>query len=130
MVGNLIYYLSLSSIIGEGATPGSPEGDPGAPDPLSCGEYRAVRSVSQTGSDPSDRILFRKDWDHLALALDSVRVVEPSVYYERAKRASRARRTLQCRCVVVYHPKEITTPVVMKPSAGELIYEERVYPFR
>ncbi len=65
-----------------------------------------VRGDSVPPSGWSDRILFRKDWDHLALAVQAVRVVEPSVYYERAKRASRARGILQCRCLVVYHPKD------------------------
>ncbi len=45
------------------------------PESLSCGQYHL-----QIGASPvqmSDRILFRKDWDHLALAAQAVRVVEP-----------------------------------------------------
>ncbi len=66
---------------------------------LSCGQYQT--------SGLSDRILFRKDWDHLAHLARARWVVEPyNSFYERAKRASRARGILQCRCLVVYDPKD------------------------
>ncbi len=51
-----------------------------------------VRRVSDLGASAgnphgdrrhlSDRTLFHKDWDHLALPLDSGRVVEPYEYYD------------------------------------------------
>ncbi len=104
-----IYHEGQYTSISRG-TSGSPDGDPlplwihdrGSP---SCGRYRASCS--------SDRIFFRKDWDPLALLRKRQGGVTFRVYYERAKRASRARGILQCRCLVVYHSKETTTPVVV-----------------
>ncbi len=49
----------------------------------SCGAYQPSRL--------SDRILFRKDWDHLALAAQAVRVVKPLDARERSDRAEGVR---------------------------------------
>ncbi len=92
----------------------------GAPGPPSCGRTHP--------SGVSDRIFSRKDWLCLASALTEQRWHKPSDY-ERAKRASRARGILQCRCLVVYHPKDTTTPVVVRPTAGEHVARKLKYYF-